>query len=75
MKAMILAAGRGTRMGALTDHRPKPLLDIGGESLIERHVRRRAPARVEELVNNKEFNGAQIRQALGDGSRWGVRNN
>jgi MurNAc alpha-1-phosphate uridylyltransferase len=60
-------------MGALTDHRPKPLLDIGGESLIERHVRRLAAAGVEELVINISFNGEQIRQALGDGSRWRVR--
>ena len=35
MKAMVLAAGRGERMGALTDHTPKPLLEAGGRPLIE----------------------------------------
>jgi N-acetyl-alpha-D-muramate 1-phosphate uridylyltransferase len=73
MKAMILAAGLGTRMGVLTDGRPKPLLDLGGESLIERHVRRLAAAGVEELVINIARNGEQIQAALGDGARWRTR--
>lgn len=38
MKALILAAGRGSRMGALTSDRPKGLVRIGGRSLIERAV-------------------------------------
>ena len=32
MKAIVLAAGLGTRMGALTANTPKPLLDLGGET-------------------------------------------
>jgi MurNAc alpha-1-phosphate uridylyltransferase len=72
MKAMILAAGRGERMGPLTALRPKPLLEIGGVSLIERHVARLAECDVDEIVINLSYRGTQIRERLGDGSRWGV---
>lgn len=69
---MILAAGRGERMGALTADRPKPLLDVGGESLIERHLRRLAAAGFRDLVINLSYRGRQIREALADGARFGV---
>jgi MurNAc alpha-1-phosphate uridylyltransferase len=70
---MVLAAGRGTRMGALTATLPKPLLELAGESLIERHVRRLAAAGIAEVVVNVSYEAAQFEAALGDGSRWGVR--
>jgi MurNAc alpha-1-phosphate uridylyltransferase len=72
MKAMILAAGRGERMGALTALQPKPLLTIGNRSLIEHHIARLASSGVEEIVVNLSYGGAQIRQRLGDGKRYGV---
>jgi MurNAc alpha-1-phosphate uridylyltransferase len=72
MKAMILAAGRGERMGALTAAQPKPLLTIGGRPLIEHHVARLAASGIDELVINLSYRGAQIRSHLGDGSRFGV---
>jgi MurNAc alpha-1-phosphate uridylyltransferase len=72
MKAMILAAGRGERMGPLTTSRPKPLLKVGGRSLIEHHLARLAASGVEEIVVNLSYRGAQLREQLGDGSRWGV---
>lgn len=72
MKAMVLAAGRGERMGALTADRPKPLLEIGGVSLIERHLQRLAACGVDEVVVNLSYRGAQIRERLGRGERFGV---
>jgi len=72
MRAMILAAGRGERMGTLTVTQPKPLLSIGGRSLIEHHVVRLAASGIEELVINLSYRGSQIRRELGDGSRFGV---
>jgi MurNAc alpha-1-phosphate uridylyltransferase len=72
MHAMILAAGRGTRMGRLTASTPKPLLDLDGESLIERHLRRLAAAGIVDIVVNLSYRSEQIRASLGDGARYGV---
>ncbi len=72
MKAMILAAGRGERMRPLTDTVPKPLLRIGGQTLIERHVHALAKAGITELVINHAYLGEQIEKALGDGDTYGV---
>lgn len=69
---MILAAGRGERMRPLTDVTPKPLLQVHGRSLIERHVIALARAGIDSLVVNVCWLGTQIRDALGDGSRYGV---
>ncbi len=52
MKAMILAAGLGTRMRPLTDHTPKPLLSLGRLTLIELHLERLALAGFSEVVIN-----------------------
>ena len=72
MKAMILAAGRGERMRPLTDNVPKPLLRIGGQTLIERHVHALARAGFSELVINHAWLGEQLEKALGDGDAYGV---
>lgn len=72
MKAMILAAGRGERMGALTAAQPKPLLAIGERALIEHHIARLAASGIRQLVINLSYRGSQIRDRLGDGSRFGV---
>jgi len=73
MKAMILAAGRGERMRPLTDHTPKPLLQVRGRPLIEYHIHALAAAGMRELVINHAHLGEQIVAALGDGRRFGVR--
>jgi MurNAc alpha-1-phosphate uridylyltransferase len=73
MRAMILAAGRGERLRPLTDHCPKPLLTVGGRSLIVRHLERLAQAGFAEVVINHAHLGHLIEDALGDGSRWGLR--
>ena len=73
MKAMILAAGRGERMGALTGHTPKPLLEAGGRPLIEHQIARLAGAGFRDVVVNLAWLGERIAARLGDGSRLGVR--
>lgn len=73
MRAMILAAGRGKRMRPLTDHTPKPLLEVGGKPLIVYHIERLVAAGRVEIVVNHAHLGHRIEEALGDGSRWGAQ--
>lgn len=72
MRAMILAAGRGERMRPLTDHTPKPLLEVGGKTLIEHHISCLRAAGITRLVINHAHLGDQIVARLGDGSGLGV---
>lgn len=73
MKALIFAAGLGERMRPLTDRTPKPLLQAGGKSLIAWHLEKLAAIGVGEVVINTSWLADQFPQALGDGSRWGMR--
>jgi MurNAc alpha-1-phosphate uridylyltransferase len=73
MRAMILAAGRGERMRPLTDHTPKPLLQVAGKALIVWHIDNLVRAGICEIIINHAHLGAQIEKALGDGSRFGAR--
>lgn len=73
MKAMILAAGFGKRMQPLTLRTPKPLLPVGGRPLIVWHLQRLAGSGFTDVVINHHHLGEQLEQALGDGSRWGLR--
>ena len=72
MRALILAAGRGERMRPLTSDMPKPLLSAGGKPLIDYHIEALARAGITELVVNLSWQGAKLRDYLGDGSRYGV---
>jgi MurNAc alpha-1-phosphate uridylyltransferase len=70
---MILAAGRGERMRPLTNTTPKPLLQVGGQALIEYHLAALREAGIHEIVINHAWLGEQITQRLGDGSQHGVQ--
>jgi len=71
--ALIFAAGLGERMRPLTDHTPKPLLKVGGKPLIEWHLEKLAAIDVHYVVINTSHLAEQFPEALGDGSRWGLR--
>lgn len=70
--AMILSAGRGERLKPLTKLYPKALCMVKEKPLIEYHVINLAKAGFERLVINHAYLGGQIRQHLGNGSRWGI---
>jgi len=72
MKAMILAAGRGERMGALTQTTPKPLTKITHHTLIEHNILRLKEAGITDLVINISWLGKKIKRYLGNGSNLGV---
>lgn len=60
-------------MRPLTDTCPKPLLSVGGRSLLAWHLQALARAGIREVVINHAWLGAQIPAALGDGARFGLR--
>jgi MurNAc alpha-1-phosphate uridylyltransferase len=70
MKAMILAAGKGTRMQNLTATTPKPLLNIGPCTLIERHLYRLADMNIRECVINLRYLSDKIAEHLGNGDKY-----
>lgn len=73
MKAMILAAGLGTRLRPLTNTIPKPLLPIAGTPLIVWNLLLLKRHGFTDVVINLHHLGPMIEQALGNGSRYGMR--
>jgi MurNAc alpha-1-phosphate uridylyltransferase len=73
MKALIFAAGLGERMRPLTNHTPKPLLEVGGKPLIVWHLEKLAAIGVEDVVINTSWLAERFPAELGDGARWGLR--
>lgn len=73
MKALIIAAGQGSRLNDLTKGSPKPLIQLLGLSLIERVVLSAKRAGIEEFVITVGYLGDRIAATLGDGRRFGVR--
>ncbi len=73
MNAMILAAGRGERLRPITDRVPKPLIEIAGSSLIDRHLARLADGGVDTVVINLGWLGEQIVERVGSGAAHGLQ--
>jgi MurNAc alpha-1-phosphate uridylyltransferase len=70
MRGMILAAGRGERMGELTENTPKSLLKLNGLYLIEYSLLSLAKIGVQDVVVNVCYQKEKIIRALGNGSRY-----
>ena len=72
-RAMILAAGRGTRLAPLTDRIPKPLVPVAGRPLLEHILDFLRAGGIDDVVINLHHLGHLIAEHFGDGSRHGVR--
>lgn len=68
--AVVLAGGRGTRLGAAV---PKPLVAVCGIPIVERQLRELADAGVKEVFLTTGYGADEIEAALGDGTRFGLR--
>jgi NDP-sugar pyrophosphorylase family protein len=70
---MLLAGGMSTRLYPLTRQVPKPLVPIVGEPVSARILRYLSSYGIEDVAINVHYHADQIRDAFGDGSRYGVR--
>ncbi|MEE1001019.1 MAG: sugar phosphate nucleotidyltransferase, partial [Bacteroidales bacterium] len=55
MEAMILAAGKGSRLRPLTDNRPKALVEIAGQTLLDRNIRKMISFGIKHIVINTHY--------------------
>ena len=62
MKAMILAAGLGTRLRPLTDNRPKALVEVAGRTMLEITLARLRSFEIREVIVNVHHFADQIRR-------------
>jgi NDP-sugar pyrophosphorylase family protein len=73
MKAVLLAAGMGTRLRPLTNKLPKQMVEIGGKPLMWYNLRQLAVGRVSKVWINLHHLPEIIQDYVGDGSRWGLK--
>ena len=73
MRALVLSAGHGTRLGELTTHTPKPMLDVAGHPLLEIILANLRRQDIREIAVNLHVQPEVIMSRLGDGARLGVR--
>ena len=71
-KAMILAAGQGTRVRPLTSDLPKPMVPILGKPVMEYLIEHLARYGITQIMINVAFQHRKIESHFGDGHRWGV---
>src|SRR5579872_908780 len=73
MKAVLLAAGKGTRMRDLTNEIPKPMLKVQGLPILEHILQGIIATGIRDCFIVTGFRAEVIEQHFGDGSKWGTR--
>jgi NDP-sugar pyrophosphorylase family protein len=72
MKALLLAAGEGTRLRPFTLQRPKPMLPLGGKPILEHLVAQLRDSGVTEIAVNLHYQPQAVVDYFGDGRQFGV---
>jgi NDP-sugar pyrophosphorylase family protein len=72
MKAIILSAGIGSRLGNITDKIPKPMLKIRGKPVLEWNIKTCKNAGVEDVFINLHYLPGVIKNYFGNGNKFGV---
>src|SRR6266404_2745179 len=71
-KAVMLAAGRGTRMRELTAELPKPMIEVHGKPVLQHIIEGLRDARIDQLLLIIGYRADAVRDFFGDGSRYNI---
>jgi len=71
-KAIVLAAGRGRRLGVITEKIPKPMLEVNGEIILEHNLKWLRENGVRQIYINLHYLPQVIRNYFGDGRKYGL---
>ncbi len=70
MKALVLAAGKSTRIAAAVPSKPKPLIEIAGQPVLFHNLDLLKKHGIRDIWINLHYEPDQIKKAVGDGKRW-----
>jgi mannose-1-phosphate guanylyltransferase len=73
MKAMILAAGKGTRVRPITNDTPKPMIPLLQKPVLESIIEHLKTCGIDEIIINTSYLSSKIEDYFGNGSRFGVQ--
>ena len=69
---VIMAGGRGTRLGSHTENCPKPMLEVGGKPMLQHIIERAVTDGFQNFIISLHYLGNMIEEYFGDGNKWGV---
>ena len=72
MKAVILAGGKGTRLATISNGKPKPLMKIGGRTVLDHQLEMLSKQGIQEVILLIGYKGEMIIEYCGDGRQWGL---
>ena len=73
ISAILLVGGKGTRLMPLTQHTPKPMLEVAGVPFTEHQIRKAAKAGISEIVLATSYKAELFEPYFGDGEKFGIK--